>query len=115
MKFNVTEIRVKAGEAIALTLKNAGTMPKFSMGHNWVLIENGVKVADFTSDAAQAVKTDYVPEKYAAKIIAASKLLGPNESDTVLFYAPKRVGRYDYLCTFPGHFQVGMKGVLIVD
>jgi azurin len=115
MKFNVTEIRVKAGEAIALTLKNAGTMPKFSMGHNLVLIENGVKLADFTSDAAQAVKTDYVPEKYKAKIIAATKLLGPNESDTVLFYAPKRVGRYDFLCTFPGHFQVGMKGVLIVD
>ena len=115
MKFNVTEIRVKAGEAIALTLKNVGTMPKFSMGHNWVLVGSGVKLADFTSDAAQAVKTDYVPEKYAAKIIAHTKLLGPNESDTVLFYAPKQVGRYDYLCTFPGHFQVGMKGVLIVD
>jgi azurin len=115
MKFNITEIRVKAGEAIALTLKNAGTMPKFSMGHNWVLIENGVKLADFTNDASQAVKTEYVPEKYKAKIIAATKLLGPNESDTVLFYAPKQVGRYDFLCTFPGHYQVGMKGVLIVD
>jgi azurin len=115
MKFNVTEIRVKAGEAIALTLKNAGTMPKFSMGHNLVLVENSVKLTDFTSDAAQAVKTDYVPEKYTAKIIAATKLLGPNESDTVLFYAPKQVGRYHFLCTFPGHFQVGMKGVLIVD
>ncbi len=115
MKFNVTEIRVKAGEAIALTLKNAGTMPKFSMGHNLVLIENGLKLADFTSEAAQAVKADYVPDKYKAKIIAATKLLGPGESDTVLFYAPKQVGRYDFLCTFPGHFQVGMKGVLIVD
>jgi azurin len=115
MKFNVTEIRVKSGEAIALTLKNAGTMPKFSMGHNWVLVENGVKLADFTNDAGQAVKTDYVPEKYAAKIIAHTKLLGPAESDTILFYAPKQVGRYDFLCTFPGHFQVGMKGVLIVD
>jgi azurin len=115
MKFNVTEIRVKAGEALAVTLKNVGTMPKFSMGHNWVLVENGVKLADFTSDAAQAVKTDYVPDAYKAKIIAATKLLGPNESDTVLFYAPKKVGRYDFLCTFPGHFQVGMKGVLIVD
>ncbi len=115
MKFNVTEIRVKTGEAIALTLKNAGTMPKFSMGHNLVLIENGVRLADFTSDAAQAVKTDYVPDKYKAKIIASTKLLGPGESDTVLFYAPKQVGRYDFLCTFPGHFQVGMKGVLIVD
>ncbi len=115
MKFDVTEIRVKTGEAIALTLKNAGTMPKFSMGHNLVLVESGVKLADFTSDAAQAVKTDYVPDKYKAKIIASTKLLGPGESDTVLFYAPKQVGRYDFLCTFPGHFQVGMKGVLIVD
>jgi len=23
-------------------------------------------------------------------------------------------GRYDFLCTFPGHFAVGMKGVLVV-
>ncbi len=115
MKFNVTEIRVKAGEAIALTLKNVGTMPKFSMGHNWVLVDNRIKLNDFVTDAANAVKDDYVPAAYRERIIAATKLLGPNESDTVLFYAPKQVGRYNFLCTFPGHYQVGMKGVLIVD
>jgi len=115
MKFSVTEIRVKAGEAIALTLKNVGTMPKFSMGHNWVLVDNRIKLNDFVSDAAQAVKDDYVPAVYRDRIIASTKLLGPGESDTVLFYAPKQVGRYNFLCTFPGHFQVGMKGTLIVD
>jgi azurin len=115
MKFDVTEIRVKAGEALAVTLKNTGTMPKFSMGHNWVLLENSVKLTDFTEAAPQAAKTDYIPASYSDKIIAHTKLLGPGESDTVLFYAPKQVGRYNFLCSFPGHFQVGMKGVLIVD
>lgn len=115
MKFDVTRITAKPGEALAVTLKNQGTMPKFSMGHNWVLIESGVNVNSFASDASTAVKTEYVPASYADRIIAHCKLLGPGESDTVLFYAPTKPGRYTYLCTFPGHCQVGMKGELIVE
>ena len=48
------------------------------------------------------------------RIVAATKLLGPNERDTVTFTAPTTPGRYDFFCTFPGHYQVGMRGVLIV-
>lgn len=115
MKFDVTEIRATPGEALAVTLKNAGTMPKFSMGHNWVLLAAKVNLDVFATDAAQAVKTDYVPVVKPERVLAATKLLGPAESDTVLFYAPSQPGRYTYLCSFPGHFQVGMKGTLIVE
>ena len=38
MKFIVIEIRAKAGERLSVTLVNKGTTPKFSMGHNWVLL-----------------------------------------------------------------------------
>ncbi|HEY0947508.1 MAG TPA: plastocyanin/azurin family copper-binding protein [Opitutaceae bacterium] len=115
MKFSVTEIRAKPGEALAVTLKNIGTMPKFSMGHNWVLLTTGVDENAFAADTAQAATTDYVPASYKDRIIAASKLLGPKESDTVVFNAPAKPGRYTFVCSFPGHFQVGMKGVLIVE
>lgn len=115
MKFSVTEIKATQGEAIALTLRNVGTMPKFSMGHNWVLLTSKVRVPDFANAAALSVKTEYIPAGRETEIIAHTKLLGPGESDTVLFYAPKQPGRYPFLCTFPGHFQVGMKGTLIVE
>lgn len=115
MKFDVTTIRARPGEAIAVTLRNEGTMPKFSMGHNWVLLDANVDVNAFVGDAAQAAKTDYLPAAYRDQILAATRLLGPKEQDTVIFTAPTRPGRYVYVCSFPGHLQVGMKGELVVE
>ncbi|HEY5552334.1 MAG TPA: azurin [Opitutaceae bacterium] len=115
MKFNMTEIRATPGEALAVTLRNIGTMPKFSMGHNWVLLAEGVDVLAFANEGSMAPKTDYVPAAYNDRIIAHTKLLGPGESDTVIFNAPTKPGRYVFICSFPGHFQVGMKGELIVE
>ena len=46
------------------------------------------------------------------KILAHTKLLGPGEEDSVIFTAPSP-GKYEYLCTFPGHFGI-MRGVLTV-
>jgi azurin len=114
MKFSVTEITAKPGEKLSVTLVNAGTTPKFSMGHNWVLLAATVDIQPFLVAAAEAVTTDYVPAAQKAQIIASTKLLGPKESDTVTFTAPSTPGRYEFLCTFPGHYQVGMRGVLIV-
>jgi azurin len=115
MKFDVTEIRAKAGERLSVTLTNKGTMPKFSMGHNWILLAAKTDPAAFVMAAADAPTTDYVPESRRAEILASTKLLGPNEQDTVTFAAPSTPGRYDFLCSFPGHFPVGMRGVLIVE
>jgi azurin len=115
MKFNVTEIHAKPGEALAVTLVNEGTLPKFSMGHNWVLLATGVDLNAFASDAASAPTTEYVPASFKASILASTKLLGPKESDTAVFNAPQKPGRYPFLCSFPGHFQVGMKGELVVE
>lgn len=115
MKFNITEIHAKPGEALAVTLTNEGTVPKFSMGHNWVLLAAGTDLNAFASEAATAAATEYVPPSFKDRVLASTKLLGPKESDTALFYAPKTPGRYPFLCAFPGHMQVGMKGELIVE
>lgn len=115
MKFNMTEIHATPGEALAVTLTNEGTLPKFSMGHNWVLLAAGTDLNAFAAEATGAAATDYIPASFKDKVLAATKLLGPKESDTALFYAPKTPGRYPFLCAFPGHMQVGMHGVLIVE
>lgn len=115
MKFNTLEIHAAPGEALAVTLRNDGTMPKFSMGHNWVLVGADVDLAAFVNDATTAAKYDYVPREHPERILAATKLLGPRETSTARFNAPTKPGRYPFLCTFPGHLQVGMKGHLIVE
>lgn len=115
MKFSVTEIRAKPGETLSVTLSNIGTMPKFSMGHNWVLMKPKANIETFVGEAAQAATTDYIPQNLKGDVLAHTKLLGPKEKDTVTFQAPKEPGRYLFICSFPGHYQVGMKGELIVE
>lgn len=115
MKFSVTEIRAKPGESLSVTLVNIGTMPKFSMGHNWVLLKSTQVVDPFVADAMQAATTDYIPQDRKGDMLAHTKLLGPKERDTVTFQAPKEPGRYPFICSFPGHYQVGMRGELIVE
>lgn len=115
MKFSVTEIRAKPGEALSVTLRNLGNTPKFSMGHNWCLFKKADVVDAFIQDAPQAAATDYIPASHQADLIAHTKLLGPKETDTVTFQAPTTPGHYPFICSFPGHYQVGMKGELIVE
>ena len=116
MKFSLAEITAKPGEKLSVTLVNNGTTPKFSMGHNWVLLAAGTDLQAFVVAAAEAVTTDYIPGgAHKASVLAATKLLGPKERDTATFTAPTAPGRYEFICSFPGHFQVGMRGVLIVQ
>ena len=115
MKFSVLEIHAKPGERLSVTLINKGTTPKFSMGHNWILLAATTDVAAFLTAAAESPTTDYVPAGNPSLTLASTKLLGPGEQDTATFTAPAAAGQFPFLCSYPGHAQVGMRGVLIVD
>ena len=114
MKFNVTQLNAAPGEDIKVVFTNVGTQPKVAMGHNWVLLKKGADVSAFDNAALQAKDTDYFPEAQKDEVVAHTKLLGAKESDTITFKAPSGPGDYVFLCTFPAHYQVGMKGVLTV-
>jgi azurin len=47
-------------------------------------------------------------------VLASTKMAGGGETVEVTFTAPKEPGEYLYICTFPGHYLAGMKGVLVV-
>jgi azurin len=47
--------------------------------------------------------------------LAATQLAGNGETVEVSFDAPKTAGRYDFVCSFPGHYLAGMRGVLVVN
>lgn len=113
MQFDKKELRVKAGQKVRLTLTHTGTMAKNAMGHNWVLLKEGVDLAAFGQKSATAMDNDYIPASEEGSIIAHTKMLGGGESDTIEFTAPAK-GTYEYLCSFPGHYAL-MRGVLIVE
>ena len=112
MKYSTAEIRVKAGEQVTLTLKNLGTMPKASMGHNFLVLGSGTDLEAFAMKAMVAKDSDYIPSDLKAAIIAHTKLLGPGESDTITFTVP--AGTYEFICSFPGHYA-SMRGKLIAE
>ncbi|HSP44390.1 MAG TPA: plastocyanin/azurin family copper-binding protein [Chthoniobacterales bacterium] len=116
MRYDVTAFDASRGQKIKVTIKNIGTTPKFSMGHNFVMLDktvNSSNVTRFLDAASTEAAHDYVPPA-SKEVLAHSKLLGPGESDTVIFSAPQVPGEYLYLCSFPGHYSQGTKGFMTV-
>ena len=114
MKYSVTQIDAKPGEALKVVLTNNGSQPIQVMGHNWVLLKPGTDVAAFDAAALNAKDTNYIPASLSSEIVEHIDLLGPRKSGEVDFNAPTTPGDYPFLCTFPAHYQTGMKGTLTV-
>ena len=112
MQFDVSEIKVKAGEEIKLTLNHTGKLPKNVMGHNVVVLALGTDTKAFAQAAQKAKDNDYIPAGSDA-VIAHTKIIGGGESDTVSFTIDK-AGTYDFICSFPGHSFI-MKGTIVVE
>jgi len=113
MKYDVVSIPATHGETLRIRLKAVGTMPKLAMSHNVVLLKAGTNAQAFADKAISARATAFIPAELKAQVIASTSLIADGEATEVTFTVPA-AGRYDFLCTFPGHFAVGMKGVLIV-
>jgi azurin len=115
MKFNVVALTAKPGETLKVRLKAVGTMPKMAMSHNFVLLQAGADAMAFANESAMAgPAANYIAAAKKAQVIASTALAGGGETVEVTFKAPAKAGAYTYLCSFPGHFAAGMKGVLTV-
>jgi len=114
MKFSVTTIDAKPGEELKIILTNIGSAPKEAMGHNFVILKKGSDVAAFATAATTAKATEYIPEALKGEVLAHSELLGPRKSSEFTFKVPAEAGDYPFLCSFPAHFMIGMKGVISV-
>jgi len=114
MTFDVTRITATPGESLKVVLINAGTLPKTVMGHNWILLVAGSDPVAFAAAGSAEVENGYLPTKLKDKVLAHIALLGPGETGEVTFNAPTVSGEYPFLCAFPAHCLVGMKGVLVV-
>ncbi|HWL07205.1 MAG TPA: DUF6797 domain-containing protein [Planctomicrobium sp.] len=112
LTFKDDVLKVKAGEAIKLTLRNPDVVP-----HNWALIRPGSlqRIGEATNGLIadpDAYLRHYVPE--SDDVLVYTDIVDPGQRTTVSFVAPDKPGRYPYLCTFPGHWTV-MNGTMVVE
>ncbi len=111
MKYDTTEFTVKAGSKIKLTMKNNAS-PDFmgEMLHNVVILldesqaSNVVKYAEMNDGTPLASNT----------ILAMTVLADKQEEASVEFTAPKKPGKYLYICTYIAHAAT-MRGYMIVE
>jgi azurin len=111
MKFSLPEFTVKPGQRVRVTLTNPDEMQ-----HNMVVLRPGTTeavgaLADALARTPDAAQVNYVPP--TPDVMAFTKLVDPGESVTLEFVAPRQVGDYPYICTFPGHWRL-MQGTMKV-
>ncbi len=106
LEFNRGIINIRGGSPVTLTFANVST----TFSHIWVLVKDGTGEAVAERGASHPT-TDWL-EPDDPDVIANTKLLNPGETGSVQFPAPLQ-GRYQFLCTFPGH-SITMTGTFRV-
>ncbi len=111
MLYDIRKVEVFAGQPVELKLVNEDRMP-----HNLVVGRPGSlrqigRAADAQGMTGDALTRNYVPD--VKGILHASPLVAEGTIEYLRFIAPDRPGRYPYVCTYPGHWQM-MNGVMSV-
>jgi putative membrane-bound dehydrogenase-like protein len=111
MKYDLKSFTVEAGKQVEIVFEN----PDF-MQHNLVIIQPGSlqilgKAADKLAADPQGSEKQYVPS--ISEVLFSTKLVNPQETVKLIFTAPKQVGDYPFVCTFPGHWAI-MNGIMKV-
>jgi len=112
LKFDVEQFQVKPGASVRLTLRNSDEMQ-----HNLVIVTPGEnKPMEVAQKAwalgADAPKKNWVPD--GPDTLFHTRVVDPQQSDTITFTAPDKEGDYPYVCTLPGHV-FSMKGKMRVS
>ncbi len=113
MQFNKKELRVKSGQKVKLTLRHIGKLDVNVMGHNVVILNQGVNVEEFAAKAATERDNGYIPQDTDA-VLVNTKMIGGGETTSIEFTAPSEPGEYDFICSFPAHYAM-MSGKFIVE
>ena len=112
MRYDTPRLVVEAGKPFEIIFENADFMP-----HNLLVVKPdtrekvGLEAANMKPEELDSEGRAYVPRN--SDILAASKLLQPGQRQSLRLTAPSSEGDHEYVCTFPGHYQV-MWGRLVV-
>jgi putative heme-binding domain-containing protein len=111
MSYDQEVLVVQAGKPVEFLLENTDLMP-----HNFVITQPGAleeigQLAEASAQQPEFARRSYVPQ--SGKVLLASVLLQPRQSQKLSFMAPAQPGVYPYVCTYPGHYR-RMHGALFV-
>jgi putative heme-binding domain-containing protein len=109
MRYDKKQFTVRPGAKVTLVFQNNDYMP-----HNLIIGHPGS--ASEIGNLAEAMGGDGFKKGFrpdSDKIIAATKMIDIGEHQILTFTVPQKSGRYDFLCTFPGHWQL-MRGTMNV-
>jgi azurin/glucose/arabinose dehydrogenase len=113
LRFDRTRVVVAAGKPFEIVFDNPDAMP-----HNLLVLTPGTSkavaetVQTFPPDKLDHLGRAYVPDN-DPRVLAATKLLAPGASETLRITAPEAEGTYEFICSFPGHWNL-MSGTLVV-
>ncbi len=108
-------ITAEPGEELRIRLITESDLPASAMAHNFVLLTLNADATAFANAAAKARDNEYIPADMEDQVIASTGLGAGGETVEVTFTVPEETGEYEYICSFPGHFSGGMKGILNVE
>ena len=103
MRYDLTAFDVKPGQKVVVTFKNIGTTPKFSMGHNFVMLDRTVNtgnVQTFLDKASTEAAHDYIPPD-AKEVLAHEQAARAGRNGSCHLQRALCSGRTLYLCSFP--------------
>jgi azurin len=114
MKYSLTRITAEPGEKLRIRLTSIGVMPKVAMAHNVVVLAIETDIEALLKEGAPHRDNDFIPPSMMPLVIAKTALAGPGERVQIRFTVPDTPGDYPFVCTFAGHYQAGMRGILSV-
>lgn len=111
MKYDRTEITVKAGTKVDLVFTNNDHMQ-----HNILILkpdstEKVGALIDAMLTDPQGLAKSYRPR--TTDMLFSLPLIDPGDASDLIFTAPKQAGRYPIVCSFPGHWRM-MQATLVV-
>ena len=112
MRYDTPRLIVAPNQPVEIRFENHDFMP-----HNLVVVKPGAR--ERVGQATAHMRPDELDDEGRAyiadtgDILAATRLLDPGQKAVLKFTTPATEGEYEYLCTFPGHYQI-MRGQLIV-
>ena len=112
MRYDTPRLVVEAGKPFEIILENADFMP-----HNLVVVNPGAREkigtisGAMTPDQLDNQGRAFVPRN--PDVLGATRLLEAGQRQALKMTAPTKEGDYDYVCTYPGHWQL-MWGRLVV-
>jgi azurin len=109
LAFTPSELSCPAGAKVRLSFHHAGK--RVMQQHNWVLVVPGATSAIEQAAMAAGAARGWLPRE-DKRILAATPMCNPGETETVEFVAPS-AGNYPFICSYPGH-GAEMHGVLHV-